>query len=544
MGPTADDANPWSTHRRRAEELRGRYPFAAEMLGLYLARCSTSGARRGRWPARTGRPRPSCLTGRSASALPRVVKVTEAAGPAALVGGGPRAGRRRRGGRLPSEPGSAGSDPPPVQTYLAHACLRPGWSPSRMAGEACAADPAPRGGQHCPRCGGRPQLSFRAAAGDQLVSGGRHLCCGRCGHAWSFSASTCPSCGETAGARRTLYAEQRDGPVVGPVGPDDGGPDDGATLSPRSHRGVRQLPAVPARHRARSRPAAVPEVDELAAVPLALYAARPGTYEDHTQPDGVLMVEITPGQAYGFFTDTSVCIGCKACEVACKEWNQLPGNEPVFGDGYDNTGQLDAQNWRHVQFIDRVPDETSTVGQGKAWLMMSDVCKHCTHASCMDVCPTDAIIKTEFDTVYIQPDVCNGCRDCISACPYGVIEMDQNKDVAQKCTLCYDRLQGGLEPACAKACPTQSIQFGPVKELRLTAVKRVDALHAAGRCARHACTGPTIRSTAGWARSSCSWTNPRCTGCPTPRTRYCPPATTPAATSPRWSPPWSRWSAV
>jgi formate dehydrogenase iron-sulfur subunit len=192
------------------------------------------------------------------------------------------------------------------------------------------------------------------------------------------------------------------------------------------------------------------------------------------------MVEITPGQAYGFFTDTSVCIGCKACEVACKEWNQLPGNAPAFGDGYDNTGQLDAQNWRHVQFIDRVPDETSTAGQGKAWLMMSDVCKHCTQASCMQVCPTDAIIKTEFDTIYIQPDVCNGCRDCIAACPYGVIEIDHSKNVAQKCTMCYDRLQGGLEPACAKACPTQSINFGPVKDLRLTAAKRVDDLHAQG----------------------------------------------------------------
>jgi formate dehydrogenase iron-sulfur subunit len=192
------------------------------------------------------------------------------------------------------------------------------------------------------------------------------------------------------------------------------------------------------------------------------------------------MAEITPGQAYGFFTDTSVCIGCKACEVACKEWNQLPGNEPAFGDGYDNTGNLDAQNWRHVQFIDRVPDEAATVGHGKAWLMMSDVCKHCSHASCMDVCPTDAIIRTEFDTVYIQPDVCNGCRNCISACPYGVIEMDAHKGVAQKCTLCYDRLQGGLEPACAKACPTQSIQFGPVIELRSRAQERVAKLHDQG----------------------------------------------------------------
>src|SRR5262245_48053152 len=192
------------------------------------------------------------------------------------------------------------------------------------------------------------------------------------------------------------------------------------------------------------------------------------------------MAEITPGQAYGFFTDTSVCIGCKACEVACKQWNQLPGHEPAFGDGYDNTGSLDAQNWRHVQFIDNVPDVASGPGQGKAWLMMSDVCKHCTHASCLEVCPTGAIIRTEFDTVFIQPDVCNGCRDCIAACPYGVIEMDPETKVAQKCTLCYDRLQGGMEPACAKACPTQSIQFGPVIELREKAQKRLDTLHSQG----------------------------------------------------------------
>jgi formate dehydrogenase iron-sulfur subunit len=192
------------------------------------------------------------------------------------------------------------------------------------------------------------------------------------------------------------------------------------------------------------------------------------------------MTDIKPGQAYGFFTDTSVCIGCKACEVACKQWNLLDGNAPTFGDGFDNTGQLDAQNWRHVQFIDRVPDALSNAGQGKAWLMMSDVCKHCTHASCLEVCPTNAIIRTEFDTVYIQPDVCNGCRDCIAACPYGVIEMDKQRGVAQKCTLCYDRLQGGLDPACAKACPTQSIQFGPVAELRDKAKQRLDALHSQG----------------------------------------------------------------
>jgi len=192
------------------------------------------------------------------------------------------------------------------------------------------------------------------------------------------------------------------------------------------------------------------------------------------------MVEITPGRAYGFFTDTSVCIGCKACEVACKQWNELPGHEPSFGDGFDNTGALDQQNWRYVQFIDQVPDQTMTAGQGKAWLMMSDVCKHCKQASCMEVCPTGAIIRTEFDSVFIQPDVCNGCRDCIAACPYSVIGIDEHEHVAQKCTLCYDRLQGGMEPACAKACPTQSIQFGPVDELRERASMRLADLQAQG----------------------------------------------------------------
>jgi formate dehydrogenase iron-sulfur subunit len=191
--------------------------------------------------------------------------------------------------------------------------------------------------------------------------------------------------------------------------------------------------------------------------------------------------KIVPGKAHGFFTDTSVCIGCKACEVACKEWNQLPSNDKGFlGDSLDNTGTLDGQTWRHVKFIDNVPDETLGTGNGAAFLLMSDVCKHCQHASCMDVCPTGAIIRTEFDSVYIQQPVCNGCRNCIAACPYDVIDIDPERDVARKCTLCYDRLQGGMEPACAKACPTESIQFGPLDELRRKADERLAALHDQG----------------------------------------------------------------
>jgi formate dehydrogenase iron-sulfur subunit len=185
-------------------------------------------------------------------------------------------------------------------------------------------------------------------------------------------------------------------------------------------------------------------------------------------------------EAMGFFTDPTICIGCKACEVACKEWNQLPasqgGHARMSGDSYDNTRQLDGTHWRHVKFVEQF-DESRREGR---WLLMSDVCKHCVRAGCLEVCPTGAIIRTEFDTVVIQSDVCNGCRDCIGACPFGVIGINPASNTAQKCTLCYDRLQGGLEPACSKACPTDSIRFGPVRELRQVAAARVEQLHQRG----------------------------------------------------------------
>ena len=182
----------------------------------------------------------------------------------------------------------------------------------------------------------------------------------------------------------------------------------------------------------------------------------------------------------GFYTDTTVCIGCKACEVACKEWNQLPatngGKHEMSGDSYDNTRRLDGIHWRHVKFVEQF-SEDRTDGR---WLMMSDVCKHCVQAGCLEVCPTGAIIRTEFDTVVIQSDVCNGCRDCIAACPFDVIGINQATNTAMKCTLCYDRLQNGLTPACAQACPTASIQFGPIQELRARGAQRVEKLHQAG----------------------------------------------------------------
>ena len=244
----------------------------------------------------------------------------------------------------------------------------------------------------------------------------------------------------------------------------------------------------------------------------------------------------------GFFTDTSICIGCKACEVACKEWNEVPEDGlNLLGSSYDNSGALGASTWRHVKFIEQpkslgsqeaglegtlagapasdvlnrtadsaLAGDRSTLGTtnkvdlgmpqttlpGQAdgaqrtefrWLMESDVCKHCTHAACLDVCPTGSLFRTEFGTVVVQDEICNGCGYCVPACPFGVIDrrigekgVTKNVGIAQKCTLCYDRIGDGLQPACATACPTQSIQYGDVDELRERAQQRVDALHASG----------------------------------------------------------------
>jgi formate dehydrogenase iron-sulfur subunit len=206
----------------------------------------------------------------------------------------------------------------------------------------------------------------------------------------------------------------------------------------------------------------------------------------------------------GFFTDTSVCIGCKACEVACKEWNLVPEDGLEWtGESYDNTSALGANTWRHVAFVEQSKPLRDGDGGDAAdalrWLMSSDVCKHCTHAACLDVCPTGALFRTEFGTVVVQEDVCNGCGYCVPACPFGVLDKRQlpssepeQRDVrlpllgrkedgrVWKCTLCYDRLKGGQEPACAKACPTDSIQFGPLDELRERADRRLEKLESEG----------------------------------------------------------------
>ncbi|HEX4715362.1 MAG TPA: 4Fe-4S dicluster domain-containing protein [Ktedonobacteraceae bacterium] len=182
----------------------------------------------------------------------------------------------------------------------------------------------------------------------------------------------------------------------------------------------------------------------------------------------------------GFFTDTTLCIGCKACEVACKQWNQLPADGFNWtGHSYDNTVALSSTTWRHVTFVEHSRPADNT-GKDVNWLMLSDVCKHCTHAGCMEACPTGAIIRNEFGDVYVQPDICNGCGYCVPSCPFGVIARNEESGLAAKCTLCYDRQKDGIEPACAKACPTDSILFGNLDELRERAKQRVGTLHERG----------------------------------------------------------------
>ncbi len=185
-----------------------------------------------------------------------------------------------------------------------------------------------------------------------------------------------------------------------------------------------------------------------------------------------------------FLTDASLCIGCKACEVACKEWNELPDDGFEWsGHSYDNTRALGASTWRHVLFLEQkqhMGSQLAGINEPFRWQFLSDVCKHCANAGCLEACPTGSIVRTEVGSVFVQPDICNGCGYCVVSCPFGVIEKRPEDGRAFKCTFCYDRQKAGLIPACAKACPTESIQFGELELLRQRGKKRVQDLQERG----------------------------------------------------------------
>ena len=193
--------------------------------------------------------------------------------------------------------------------------------------------------------------------------------------------------------------------------------------------------------------------------------------------------QLRPRHVTGFFTDSTLCIGCKACEVACKEWNEVPDDGFLWsGMSYDNTLALGHSTWRHVKFVERDPviGRGGNAPGGMTWEFSSDVCKHCENAGCLEACPTGSIIRTEFGSVYVQPDICNGCGYCVVACPFGVVDKRPDDGRAFKCTFCYDRQKAGEQPACAKACPTGSILFGDLSEMERVADRRIAQLHGAG----------------------------------------------------------------
>ena len=176
--------------------------------------------------------------------------------------------------------------------------------------------------------------------------------------------------------------------------------------------------------------------------------------------------------------DTSICIGCKGCEVACKQWNELPAEIRGFsGQSYDNTLALSDKTWCHVGFIEQGQDPTRDF----RWLFVSDRCKHCGEAGCLEVCPTGAIYRTETGAVNINTSVCNGCQNCVSACPFGVVSFDEGAGVANKCTLCSDRTEVlGREPACVAACPTDALVWGSREEMIVLADRKASRISAQG----------------------------------------------------------------
>jgi formate dehydrogenase iron-sulfur subunit len=191
---------------------------------------------------------------------------------------------------------------------------------------------------------------------------------------------------------------------------------------------------------------------------------------------------IQPGEITAFLTDSTLCIGCKACEVACKEWNGIEADGlQLSGFSYDNTTDLGHSTWRHVKFVEGTPEPGigGNSAQKISWEFSSDVCKHCEVAGCLEACPTGSLVRTEFG-VYLQPDICNGCAYCVISCPFGVVQKNEDDGRAFKCTFCTDRQKAGLEPACAKACPTESIKFGRLDDLREETQRRLEVLHGRG----------------------------------------------------------------
>lgn len=176
----------------------------------------------------------------------------------------------------------------------------------------------------------------------------------------------------------------------------------------------------------------------------------------------------------GILVDVSKCTGCRGCQVACKQWNNLPATKTKFSGSYENPVTMNGA-YTKVKFIE-------TVENGQVRFLFRKIqCMHCTEASCMAVCAAGAISRADNGQAVIDRDTCIGCKNCVVACPFGAIGFDEETGTSGKCWGCQDRVENGLTPACAKTCPTGAITFGPREELLARAKERVAQLQAAGK---------------------------------------------------------------
>jgi len=172
---------------------------------------------------------------------------------------------------------------------------------------------------------------------------------------------------------------------------------------------------------------------------------------------------------YGMLIDLSRCIGCRGCQVACKQWNDLPAEETMLGDDYTNPVKRSAYTWTNIEFI------TAEVEGKPVATFTKTGCFHCLHPACESVCIAGAIQKQENGAVTIDHSKCIGCRYCQIGCPFGVPKYEYDKLVPhmKKCNMCYTRITNGMEPACAATCPSDAIEFGDRDELLQIARQRI-----------------------------------------------------------------------
>ncbi|MFQ5575942.1 MAG: 4Fe-4S dicluster domain-containing protein [Anaerolineae bacterium] len=179
--------------------------------------------------------------------------------------------------------------------------------------------------------------------------------------------------------------------------------------------------------------------------------------------------------------DISKCIGCRGCQAACKEWNDLSAVHTTQRGTYQNPPTLHPTTYTLIEFR-----EAEHEARNRSWTFFNRRCLHCTDAACVNVCPTEALKHDSMGFVSLEQDLCNGCGYCAEACPFGVPQMEidnvlSGQAKSTKCNFCQDRMHNELVPACAKACPTGAISFGTRDEMLTMGRERVAQLKAEGQ---------------------------------------------------------------